>query len=1011
MRDNIIDKWLVALILCAGICVAGCNGQTEDACRAVDCSLRGYCQVVAGQPSCVCDSGYIALGLICHQDWCQELDCQNGECTQNVEFGGCQCEAGWTGTLCDQCQEGYHLDNGDCLPDQPCDSDPCIHGKCRVEGEQEICDCNAGYAGDTCDSCAEGFHPEGLICAPDQPDACNPNPCTAQHKTVCSLVGDSYSCACDSGYHDENGTCVADQIDPCDPNPCQESNKNVCEVDGQSDICQCNQSYHDENGSCGEDVVDPCDPNPCQEANKGVCEVSGQSYLCLCNQGYHDQDGVCVPDSGDPCDPNPCLETHRTVCSPDAGSFICSCDSGYHEQAGACLPDCDVDADLCVAAQASFETMVSANGHSAVGYNISERKIDAFLEHVYRNWDADSWTRDLLFDSYLGIRTAGVSQWLNEVEPLRHEYLEQTGIIHIVHQVGELEIDSYVYSPWQMSRPAIVLIGRVTNRGQTDIAGSIYTLHNYHLGGTTVEEPVHPGFEDEQIQFQPGTGAYLESGPGGLLLHRPLGQATHYGCTPANPWLALNQGQDLADTLDSGVGDDRVAGFQKDFSLSPGQAAWFGVVSAFDRFSDQVTLSADLEQAYGSMTADQALQAALDEWSAWRQAPIDGLSAAELMIYRQSEAILRQGQVFETSDLSKGQILASLPPGNWNICWMRDMAYAIVALARIGHLAEAKDALEFVLLADSGNYQQDYVGVPYQVTITRYFGNGTEETDFNLDGPNIEYDGFGLFLWAMGEYLQAGGDTSLLDEHWTVIKDKIASALVGLVDSETGLINADSSIWEVHWNGNQKRYSYTSLAAARGLCSAALMAEQKQETALANEFQNTAVAIRDAINSNSVDNTNVLASSYEELQAGSGYYDMASIEAFNWLLFDPDGDVSSATLDMFENDLRVESQRGFFRNDDGGWYDSQEWVFVDLRASIGNRLAGRTLVADRLLDWITAQALSNHGMIAELHSPDSSTYEGEIPMVGFGAGAYLLALLERQSPRTVEPACQSWETQ
>ncbi|MBW1810140.1 MAG: hypothetical protein JRJ87_18225 [Deltaproteobacteria bacterium] len=968
MKAILNEKWLVALVLLTAITGTGCSGQTDDPCRAVDCSLRGYCQVVAGQPTCVCDPGYIALGLVCHQDWCQDLDCQKGECTQNVEFGVCQCEAGWTGALCDQCREDYHLDNGECVPDQPCDTDPCIHGKCRVEGEQEVCDCNAGYTGDTCDSCAEGFHPEGLICAPDQPDACNPNPCTAEHKTVCSLVGDSYSCACDSGYHDQDGQCVADLIDPCDPNPCQETNKNVCEISGQNFICHCNQGYHDENGSCVEDLIDPCDPNPC-------------------------------------------FETHRTTCTPDAGSFICSCDSGYHEQAGACLPDCDVDADLCSAAQASFEIMVSANGHSAVGYNISERKIDAFLEHVYRNWDADSWTRDLLFDSYLGIRTAGVNQWLNEVEPVRHAYLEQTGIIHVVHQVGELEIDSYVYSPWQLSRPAIVLIGRVTNRGETDTSGSIFTLHNYHLGATTVEEPVHPGFEDEQIQYQALSGAYLETGPAGMLLHRPLGQATHYGCTPANPWQALAQGQDLADTLDSGVGDDRVAGFQKDFSLSPGQAAWFGVVSAFDRFGDQVTLSSDIETAYGSMTAEQALQAALDEWSAWRQEPIDGLSAAELMIYRQSEAILRQAQVFETSDLSKGQIMASLPPGNWNICWMRDMAYAIVALARIGHLAEARDALEFVLLADSGNYQQDYVGVPYQVTITRYFGNGTEETDFNPDGPNIEFDGFGLFLWAMGEYLTASGDSSLLDDHWTVIKDKIASALVGLVDSETGLIEADSSIWEVHWNGNQKRYSYTSLAAARGLCSAALMAEQKQEAALATEYQNTAVAIRDAIYSNSVDNTSVLASSYEELLAGSGYYDMASVEAFNWLLFDPDGAVSSATLDMFENNLRVSNLRGCFRNDDGGWYDSQEWVFVDLRASIGNRLAGRTAVADRLLDWITAQALSNHGMIAELHSPDSSTYEGEIPMVGFGAGAYLLALLERQSPRPVEPACLSWESQ
>jgi GH15 family glucan-1,4-alpha-glucosidase len=233
---------------------------------------------------------------------------------------------------------------------------------------------------------------------------------------------------------------------------------------------------------------------------------------------------------------------------------------------------------------------------------------------------------------------------------------------------------------------------------------------------------------------------------------------------------------------------------------------------------------------------------------------------------------------------------------------------------------------------------------------------------------------------------------------------------VSLTDTDNGLINPDSSIWEVHFNGNQKHYTYTTLAAARGLCQASGMAADQGEDALAAQYETAAIALRDALVTHSVDPSDVLASSLEELQNAWGHHDMASVEAFNWLLFEPAGDIGTATLDMFESDLRVSSGLGFFRNDDGGWYDSQEWVFVDLRASVGNRLAGRTTTADRLLDWITAQAMSNHGMIAELHHPDTSDYEGEIPMVGFGAGAYLLALLERIEPQTVAPACGDWES-
>ena len=41
----------------------------------------------------------------------------------------------------------------------------------------------------------------------------------------------------------------------------------------------------------------------------------------------------------------------------------------------------------------------------------------------------------------------------------------------------------------------------------------------------------------------------------------------------------------------------------------------------------------------------------------------------------------------------------------------------------------------------------DYgVGMDYQLSVCRYYGDGSEWTDGGSD-PNIELDGFGLFLW------------------------------------------------------------------------------------------------------------------------------------------------------------------------------------------------------------------------------------------------------------------------
>jgi len=99
-------------------------------------------------------------------------------------------------------------------------------------------------------------------------------------------------------------------------------------------------------------------------------------------------------------------------------------------------------------------------------------------------------------------------------------------------------------------------------------------------------------------------------------------------------------------------------------------------------------------------TADKLLADTLAEWDAWRKPPVSGLSPEELKIWRQSEAVLRMGQIRESWQDSPrrknhGMVLASLPPGGWHTGWVRDATYALTAMARTGHT----DVAEFATAA------------------------------------------------------------------------------------------------------------------------------------------------------------------------------------------------------------------------------------------------------------------------------------------------------------------------
>ena len=375
-----------------------------------------------------------------------------------------------------------------------------------------------------------------------------------------------------------------------------------------------------------------------------------------------------------------------------------------------------------------------------------------------------------------------------------------------------------------------------------------------------------------------------------------------------------------------------------------------------------------------------------------------GLSTKERNVFEQSVAFLKMAQVGQNEVYPKatGQILASLPPGIWNICWIRDASYSVRALTRLGLYEEAKNALLFFLNAESNHYKtfqhkdgKDYgIGNDYQISVCRYFGIGKEESDFNADGPNIELDGFGLFLSALCDYVEKTGDQALFDDNYKTLKNRIAFILVNS-EAGNGLIRKESGSWERHLPG--KQYSYSSITAAKGLKDFAAMAK-KFGHAEYEKYSNAADLLGKDIQRNLVINNSFIKGCFESASTNDHeYYDAATFEYFN---FFPEGNSRLFALhyDEYLRNVGAGKGRGFFRVNNGDWYDKQEWVFLDLRAALGLKKFAHYKESDALVQWVTSQAALNNNMIPELFNEKTAGYEGAVPMVGFGAGSYILLL-------------------
>ncbi len=638
-----------------------------------------------------------------------------------------------------------------------------------------------------------------------------------------------------------------------------------------------------------------------------------------------------------------------------------------------------------------YHYITSSNGFSAVVFDDLLKRVKMFYPHIYKNYDKDTLVNNIAYDTYFGILIDGSGFWLPERDENYNKvgYITGTGIIHTERSIGNLTIEEFFYSPLSLNFSSMVMLIKIKIDYSIEKL-SVYSIHNFHLGqkdGVTNNLKERIIYDTSDMFFETSESSNYIAG------YKPVLSGTIHSTNPVNPYNALKSGSGLSSVEDSGVVDDAVCGFQKDFSsLKLGDEVWFGVLILYgDDKSDKDKMALKAKDYLKNYAPQDLLEQEKAEWGLF----FDRLDSrfkekANLdPILKNAAVLLKMAQVREENDTVRrpsGQILASIPPGMWNITWLRDMMYSIYALIAIGAEKEAFNALNFILNARTGDYRE-YVGTDYKFSVCRYYGDGVEESDSNEDGPNIEFDGPGLFLLGIELFIRKFGIEKITDR-LPDIYNGFADVLLKLIDEE-GLIKKDSSIWERHLNGKEKHFTYTQITAASGLCAAKKVADLQNDTANAGRYYAGYKTIFDNIHKKLVHRDGFLVSSLEEYINGTGYLDASVVEGINAGILKNDSDEALYTLNSFSN-LKT-GGGGYRRNDDGDWYDRQEWVFIDLRIADAFRKIGDEKSSNYLINRIKSIVELSNYQFPELIDEDGISVLGSIPMIGFGAGAYILA--------------------
>ncbi len=362
----------------------------------------------------------------------------------------------------------------------------------------------------------------------------------------------------------------------------------------------------------------------------------------------------------------------------------------------------------------------------------------------------------------------------------------------------------------------------------------------------------------------------------------------------------------------------------------------------------------------------------------------------------QSAVFLKMAQCREPGP-SYGQIVSHLSPHYPKVAIVSDMAYAIVALASLGHFRESKAALTFLLRSDAGQFKCRKFGrikwglcEDYLISLYYYTGLGHERSVWKNGAPVIHLDGNGLFLWAMHEYVSKSADRRFFYNNEAKIEKQVIYPLVNAIDEE-GLIQNDSGWYNLPAPG--EHFTLSSASAFKGLNCAAVLFRESGAVDISTELIKTSSQLRNTMLSKLVIGESGVITRSLEQKKWPDFLDGTTVEIINWSVVDPHWKTSLSTLNAMESFLRLaEPSRGFSRDYEQDEKKRSENLFVNLRSVEALNRATRIDRANELLNWIMELISSNTYMISSTLQAGTLRYEGTYPVIGRGAGACILAV-------------------
>jgi GH15 family glucan-1,4-alpha-glucosidase len=296
----------------------------------------------------------------------------------------------------------------------------------------------------------------------------------------------------------------------------------------------------------------------------------------------------------------------------------------------------------------------------------------------------------------------------------------------------------------------------------------------------------------------------------------------------------------------------------------------------------------------------------------------------------------------------------------------------------------------------------------------RYFGDGSEEPFFTGEGvPNIEFDDWGIVLWVLGEYEKQYHDSSLLSvptyrgRLYESALDFVMKPLLENLDpiGQGSIVSADTSIWEEHQK-DRKHFAFSTAMAIVGLKDFAEVTHKAGDEPTRKKLLNQVALLEQGFNRAFV-RDGKLHGTLESEEKND--IDGSLLPIINLgVVTDPA--VVNTTIERM--DLLKVASGGYRRVRSNYsdpaifeyWYERQEFLFVDFSLAEVYRRLGRNADADAILKRIVLKAAADHDLIPEMYVAlpcqlfpgGLGDPTGALPIVGYGSGAYILHILQRE---------------